>query len=88
VCETRRRLPGAAFGFFHDFCITDNYYVLLENPLRLDLWKLLTRYALGRACIAECLAFDARRPLKVRAARTHACICRCAMNWQAPSLAM
>lgn len=25
-------LPGAAFGFFHDFLATKNYYILLESP--------------------------------------------------------
>lgn len=25
-------LPGAAFGFFHDFLVTPNYYVFLESP--------------------------------------------------------
>ena len=30
----------AAFGFFHDLLVTDRYYLLLENPIRLDLWKV------------------------------------------------
>lgn len=32
VCRTEVDLPGAAFGFFHDFACTENYYVVLENP--------------------------------------------------------
>ena len=29
--KVKRTLPGAAFGFFHDIAVTDNYYVLLQN---------------------------------------------------------
>ncbi|PSC73715.1 carotenoid oxygenase [Micractinium conductrix] len=54
-------LPDAAFGFFHDFLVTQNYYIFLENPMSLDLWKVATQYMLGRACIAECIAWDGGR---------------------------
>lgn len=67
VHQTAVTLPGAIFGFFHDMSVTDNYYVLVENPLRLNLMKLLTRYMLGRACIAECLGLDPAKPMKVPA---------------------
>lgn len=50
-------VQGATFGFFHDFLITENYYVLLENPISLDFQKLLTKYMFGRACLAECLQY-------------------------------
>ena len=66
VSEVRHKVAGGAFGFFHDFCITDNYYVMLENPMRLDFWKLLTKYTVGKACIAECLEFRPELPMKVR----------------------
>lgn len=36
-------LPGAAFGFFHDFAVTQHYYVVLENRLTLDMVKLFTQ---------------------------------------------
>ena len=49
------RLPGAAFGFFHDVAVTENYYVFLENSVRLDLKKFGTECMFGKACIAECL---------------------------------
>jgi carotenoid cleavage dioxygenase-like enzyme len=65
ISEVSQQIPGGAFGFFHDFCVTDNYYVLLENPLRLDVWKLLSKYTFGKACIAECFAFKSELPMKV-----------------------
>lgn len=66
VSEVTQRIPGGAFGFYHDFLMTENYYVLLENPMRINLWKLLTKYTTGRACIAECLYMDTDVPMKVR----------------------
>ncbi len=58
-------LQGAGFGFFHDMLVTDHYYIALENPMRLDLAKMATKYALGRACLAECLKFDPSRRTKI-----------------------
>jgi all-trans-8'-apo-beta-carotenal 15,15'-oxygenase len=58
-------LKGAAFGFFHDFLVTPNYYVLFQNPMRMDVTKLLTQYMLGRCGIAECLVFDASRDMQI-----------------------
>jgi all-trans-8'-apo-beta-carotenal 15,15'-oxygenase len=66
VHDTTLRLPDAAFAFLHDILVTENYYVILENPTRLDIWKLLTKYVPGKACIAECLYHDEHRPVKVR----------------------
>ena len=60
---------GASFGFFHDMLVTENYYVLLENPITLDLQKLLTRYMFGRACLAECLEFRPDRRTRVHLLR-------------------
>jgi hypothetical protein len=65
VAENKYILHDAAFGFVHDMVVTDNYYVLVENPTRMDFWKLLTKYTLGQACIAECLYCDSNRPMKV-----------------------
>lgn len=53
-------VQGATFGFFHDILVTDNYYIALENPISMDFGKLLTKYMLGRACLAECLQFQDR----------------------------
>lgn len=66
VAEVKRTMVDSVFGFFHDILVTENYYVLLENPTRMDFWKLLTQYTPGKACIAECLYVDKSRPLKVR----------------------
>lgn len=56
--RTTRDIPEAAWGFFHDLVVSENYYILLENPIRLDIKDLLTKYMFGKACIAECLKFD------------------------------
>ena len=45
--------------------MTEHYYIALENPMRLDLTKMATEYALGRACLAECLKFDPSRRTKI-----------------------
>jgi len=54
--RTRFPLPGAMLGFFHDFLVTDNYYVVVENPTELDLVQMGTGYLLGRRSLAECIA--------------------------------
>lgn len=46
--------------------VTDNYYCLIENPMKMDFWKLLTQYGLGRECISGCLYMDIDRPQKVQ----------------------
>lgn len=58
-------MQGAGFGFFHDMLVTEHYYIVLENPMRLDLAKMAFQYTLGRACLAECLKFDGRKPTKI-----------------------
>lgn len=63
--KIKRNLPRAAFGFFHDMAVTENYYVFVENPTRMDFGKLLTQYTFGQACIAECLQFDKSLGVKV-----------------------
>ena len=55
VARTAVVLKDAAFGFFHDVAVTENYYVFLENSVRLNLKKFGTEYVFGKACIAECL---------------------------------
>ena len=67
VAESKHAMPDSVFGMFHDMLVTENYYILLENPTRINAWKLLTQYTTGKACIAECLYMDKTRPLKVRA---------------------
>ena len=36
-----------AFGFFHDLAVTEHYYVLLQNPTKLDFRKLAFEYVIG-----------------------------------------
>lgn len=38
---------------------------LPQNPIKLNMWRLLTEYTRGKACIAECLEFDSKLPVKV-----------------------
>lgn len=47
-------LQDGAFAFFHDLAVTDNYYVLLQNPTRLDFRKLLFDYCVGAFYILSC----------------------------------
>ena len=88
VAEVNLTMPDAVFGFFHDLLVTENYYVLLENPMRMDLWKLLTKYVPGNACIAECLYMDMNRPMKVcrcprmgMTGKRNATLLCCSCNW-------
>ena len=67
VAETVYRCPDAAFAFFHDYLVTDNYYIVLDNPTRMDFRKLLLEYTTGKACIAECIYLDPTRRMKARA---------------------
>lgn len=34
--------PTSGIGYFHSFCLTDNYVVLTEVPLMLDVWQILS----------------------------------------------
>ena len=44
-------MQGAAFGFFHDMAITEHYYIVFQNPTRLDAKKLLTEYMFAKVQI-------------------------------------
>lgn len=44
--------------------MTENYYILFQNPLTLSLWKLLG-FALYRNGAAELMTFDRSRPMVV-----------------------
>jgi carotenoid cleavage dioxygenase-like enzyme len=43
-------VPDATFGFFHDCLVTENWYMLVQNPTALDLPKLLSE--VGRPALA------------------------------------
>ena len=67
--KTEISIPGGAFGFFHDFVVTEDAYVFLENPMRLNLKKLFSEYMFGKASIAECLDFRSELPVKIHTIR-------------------
>ena len=55
VHASKVALKGGAFGFYHDFLVTENFYVLYENPVNLDLKTFATEYMLSKCGIAQCL---------------------------------
>jgi carotenoid cleavage dioxygenase-like enzyme len=59
-CSTT--IPGGAFGFYHDFVVTDNYYVMVQNPVRMDVTKLVTEYVTAKCGIAQCLKVRSPQP--------------------------
>lgn len=64
VHRTQYDVPNS-FAFIHDILATERYYILLENPIRLDIMKMATKYMFGKACLAECLLFDKNLPTRV-----------------------
>ena len=60
--KTEYMIPNGAFGFFHDFAVTDNYYCLVQNPTELDFQAFLTEYVWGKKAVAECIAFNKDKP--------------------------
>lgn len=58
-------IKGALLGFFHDFSVTDNYYVVVENPTRLDFAKMMTQYMFGLKSLGECIEFVSDQPARV-----------------------
>ncbi|XP_078101467.1 beta,beta-carotene 15,15'-dioxygenase-like, partial [Sander vitreus] len=44
-------------SYFHSFAMTQNHFVLVEQPLRLDIIKLATAYIRG-VTLGSCLRFD------------------------------
>lgn len=58
-------LQGGSFGFIHDILVTDEHYIILENPIKMNFGKLLSKYALAKACLAECLEYQASKPTKI-----------------------
>ncbi len=45
--------------------VTERYYVLLQNPITMDFWQLLTSYTRGRTSLAECLKFDGTQKSRI-----------------------
>ena len=46
-------VQNATFGMFHDCLVTENWYMLLQNPTALDPRKLLTEYMFAKCALAE-----------------------------------
>jgi len=65
LSKTSAEFPDAAFAFLHDFAVTEKHYIFIENPISLNLGKLVTKYMFGKACIAECLKYDTTKSTKI-----------------------
>lgn len=65
ISKTQHTMPGGTFGFIHDVLVTDEHYVILENPIEMNFGRLLGKYALAKACLAECLEYKADKPTKI-----------------------
>ena len=51
-------VQNATFGMFHDCLVTENWYMLLQNPTALDPRKLLTEYMFAKCALAEVIGFQ------------------------------
>ena len=58
-------MQGGTFGFIHDILVTDQHYIVLENPINMNFGKLLTKYTVAKACLAECLQYESSEPTKI-----------------------
>lgn len=56
---------GGTFGFIHDILVTKEHYIILENPISMNFQKLLTKYVVAKACLAECLQYEGDRATKI-----------------------
>ena len=51
-------VQNATFGMFHDCLVTENWYMLLQNPTALDPRKLLTEYMFAKCALAQVIGFQ------------------------------
>jgi len=58
-------LQGAALGFIQDIAVTQNFYILIENPCSVNIEKMLKDHTIGAASAAECLYLDKSRKAKI-----------------------
>ena len=49
------------FAFVHDFCFTENYYIVFQNPVDLDMFPFI----IGAKCPGECLQFNQSEKTKI-----------------------
>eukprot|EP01025_Chloroclados_australasicus_P014379 TRINITY_DN1672_c0_g1_i4.p1 TRINITY_DN1672_c0_g1~~TRINITY_DN1672_c0_g1_i4.p1 ORF type:complete len:580 (+),score=39.15 TRINITY_DN1672_c0_g1_i4:102-1841(+) len=57
-------LPGGALAFCHDMVVTENYYILFENPTKINFQKFFNEYIFNRCCIADIIQFRKDLPGK------------------------
>ena len=55
-------IQNASFGMFHDCLVTENWYMLLQNPTALDPRKLLTEYMFAKCALAQVIGFQDGQP--------------------------
>eukprot|EP00976_Prorocentrum_cordatum_P095340 1190136-Prorocentrum_minimum.AAC.2 len=56
-------ITGGSFGFFHDFAVTEHYYIFYQNPVRMDGKRLVTEYLFGKCGIAQVRRSQTLKPL-------------------------
>ncbi|GAX81610.1 hypothetical protein CEUSTIGMA_g9038.t1 [Chlamydomonas eustigma] len=59
------RVPGCLAQTVTDFLVTDQYFLVLQAPVTLNMERMATRYTLGDASFAECLDYDDSKPAKL-----------------------
>ncbi len=57
--QSKQSVPG--FAFLHDFAITPNYYVFVQNPVSFNPFPFLV----GLKGAAECIQFNPKQPTKI-----------------------
>mmetsp|Transcript_8266 Transcript_8266/g.30489 ORF Transcript_8266/g.30489 Transcript_8266/m.30489 type:complete len:618 (+) Transcript_8266:147-2000(+) len=51
-------------SYVHDLIVTDNWYILFDCPIKIDMESVFTKYIWEKACLSESISEDrARRPL-------------------------
>ena len=55
-------VQNATFGMFHDCLVTENWYMLIQNPTALDLPKLLTEYMFAKCALAQVIGYQEGKP--------------------------
>ena len=52
--------PTSGIGYFHSFCLTDNYIIVTEQPLMVGIWKALA-HKLAASSFEQWLRWDAKQ---------------------------
>ncbi|XP_031562026.1 beta,beta-carotene 15,15'-dioxygenase-like [Actinia tenebrosa] len=69
--------PKNKLCYYHSFAITPNYFVFIENPFVVNVWRLLTMKIKGRS-FHECMKWDGSQPSRfyLISRKTGQCIAR------------